>query len=147
MKIRIATTLGAALTFGSFALGEDAKPQYGEFGFDQAGQDLSTKPGDDFFRFANGAWLDKATIADDKPAITLRLLAANRTEEQIHDIVEAAAAHAEHQPTSVEGKVGAYYRAFMDEARIEKLGAAPIKPLIARIRRAATRKQLAALMG
>jgi putative endopeptidase len=139
--------LGAALALGGLAVAQDAKPQYGDYGFDQAGQDLATKPGDDFFRFANGAWLDKAVIADDKPSITLRLLAANRTEEQIHALVEDAAAHAGHQPTTVEGKVGAFYRAFMDEARIESLGAAPIRPLIARIERATTRKQLAALMG
>src|SRR5476651_1046136 len=135
--------LGASLAFASLALADDAKPQYGDFGFDQAGQDLSTKPGDDFFRFANGGWNDHATIALDKPGITLRLLAANRTEEQIHALVEDAAAHAGHQPTTVEGKVGAFYHAFMDEAGIETLGSAPIKPLIARISRAKTRKQLA----
>ena len=36
-----------------------AKPQYGAWGYDVAGADKATKPGDDFFRFANGAWLDQ----------------------------------------------------------------------------------------
>ena len=147
MKTGTLLALGAALTFACVALADDAKPQYGDFGFDQAGQDLSTKPGDDFFRFANGAWMDKAVIADDKPSITLRLLAANQTEERIHAILEDAGAHAAHQPSTVEGKVGAFYRAFMDETRIEQLGVRPLKPLLDNIRAAKTHTALAALMG
>ena len=87
MKIWSVCALGAAMAIATVALAADAKPQYGDFGFDQAGQDLSTKPGDDFFRYANGAWIDKAVVAPDKPSITLRLLAANQTEEHIHDIL------------------------------------------------------------
>ncbi|MBV9420807.1 MAG: peptidase M13, partial [Alphaproteobacteria bacterium] len=147
MKHWAVALAGAAVVVAGVAFADAAKPEYGDFGLDQAGMDLATKPGDDFFRYANGAWLDKAVIADDKPSITLRLLAANRTEQQIHEIVEAAAAHAEHQPATVEGKVGAFYRAFMDEKRIEALGAKPLQPLLAKIRAANTRSKLAALMG
>ena len=43
------------------------KPQYGAWGFDAAGEDTSVKPGDDFFRYANGAWLDRTQIPADKP--------------------------------------------------------------------------------
>jgi putative endopeptidase len=147
MKTRMAFAFGAALAFASLALADDAKPQYGALGFDTAGQDLATKPGDDFFRYANGTWLDHAVIADDKPSITLRLLAANQTEERIHAILEDAAAHAGHTPATVEGKVGAFYHAFMDEARVETLGPKPLTPLLDDIRAAKTRAALAALMG
>ncbi|HEX4303694.1 MAG TPA: M13-type metalloendopeptidase [Rhizomicrobium sp.] len=147
MKTRMAFAFGAALAFASLALADDAKPQYGAFGFDAAGQDLATKPGDDFFRYANGAWLDKAVIADDKPSITLRLLAANQTEERIHAILEDAAAHAGHAPTTVAGKAGAFYHAFMDEAHVETLGPKPLTPLLDDIRAAKTRTALATLMG
>jgi putative endopeptidase len=147
MKTAAALAFGAALAFACVALADDARPQYGAFGFDSAGQDTATRPGDDFFRFANGTWLDHAVIADDKPSITLRLLAANQTEERIHAILEDAAAHAAHQPTTVEGKAGAFYHAFMDKARIEALGASPLKPLLADIRAAHTHEALAALMG
>ncbi|HXC54765.1 MAG TPA: M13 family metallopeptidase [Rhizomicrobium sp.] len=147
MKSRIVAAFGAALALACLARADDARPQYGDFGLDQAGQDTAVRPGDDFFRFANGAWNDKAAIADDKPAITLRLLAANRTEEQIHALLEDAAAHAEHRPTTLGGKVGAFYRAFMDEKRVEALGAAPLRPLLDDIRAMTTRSQVAALMG
>jgi hypothetical protein len=42
--------------------------KYGTWGFDLAGMDSATKPGDDFFRFANGIWIDKTQIPPDKPA-------------------------------------------------------------------------------
>src|SRR5580704_4712859 len=44
------------------------KPAIGTWGFDLAGMDRSVKPGDDFFRYANGAWFDKATIPSDRPS-------------------------------------------------------------------------------
>jgi putative endopeptidase len=147
MKVAIALVLGTALTVAGFALADAARPQYGEFGFDTAGEDASIKPGDDFFRFANGSWIEKAVIAEDKPSITLRLLAANQTEEHIHAILEEAATLGEHQPKTIEGKAGAFYKAFMDEGRIERLGATPLKPLLDEIRGAKTRSRLAALMG
>jgi putative endopeptidase len=147
MKRSAVLLFGAALTVASVALAEDAKPQYGAFGLDLAGRDIAIRPGDNFFRYGGGTWLDHATIPSDKPAITLRLLAADRTEMQVHEILEAAAAQAGHEPKTVEGKVGAFYKAFMDEARIEKAGAAPLDPLLARIRAMNSRSDVAALMG
>src|SRR4029077_13432378 len=58
-----------------------------------------------------------------------------------------AAAHFGHQPNTLEGKVGAFYKAFMDETQIEQLGATPLKPLLDEVRAAKTRSRLAALMG
>ena len=147
MKTKFAWALGAMLATAALALGQDAKPFYGTFGLDVAGGDPATKPGDDFFRYGGGTWLDHATIPADKPAITLRLLAADRTQIQLHEILEQAAAHAEHAPKTTPGKVGAFYKAFMDEARIEKLGAAPLAPLLARVRAMTTKSGIAALMG
>ena len=72
-----------------------AKPQYGAWGFDSAGADLSTKPGDNFFRYANGTWVDKTQIPPDKPAYSLRLAMTDTTEQRLHDILEAAGSGAD----------------------------------------------------
>ncbi len=111
-----------------------AKPVYGAWGFDAAGEDQATKAGADFFRFANGTWLDHAQIPSDKSAVSLRLQMTDRTEARLHDMMDAAAAHAAHQPADLEGKMGAFYKSFMDEARIEQLGAKPIEPQLADVR-------------
>ena len=67
------------------------KPQYGSWGFDAAGADLGTKPGDDFFRYANGTWLDRVQIPADKSAYSLRLAMTDLTEQRLHDLIEEAA--------------------------------------------------------
>jgi putative endopeptidase len=123
------------------------KPQYGKWGFDIEGADRKTKPGDDFFRFANGAWIDRVQIPADKPAYSLRLAMTDLTEQRLHEIMEDAAKKAERVPTSIEGKVGAFYRSFMDEARVEKAYATPLKEKLEAIRATTDRTLLAAQMG
>ena len=50
-------------------------------------------------------------------------------------------------PSTLEEKVGAFYRSFMDEARVEQLGAKAIEPELNNLKNAKTRDDLAALMG
>ena len=126
---------------------DKAKPVYGAWGFDSAGEDRATEPGDDFFRFANGAWLDRMQIPADKSAVSLRLMMTDRTEAQLHDMMDQAAAKAPHQPADLEGKMGAFYKSFMDEGRVEQMGAKPISPELDDVRAAKTRDDLAAISG
>jgi putative endopeptidase len=123
------------------------KPLYGAWGYDLAGADKTTHAGDDFFRFANGTWVDHAQIPADKPAISLRSLMTDRTEARLHDLMEEAAAKAPYQPADLEGKMGAFYKSFMDEARVEQAGAKPIAPQLSEVSAAKSRDALAALMG
>lgn len=135
--------LAAALLAATAALAAD-KPLYGTWGFDSAGMDKATKPGDDFFRYANGAWLDRTAIPADKPAVSFRLQMTDRAEGRIHDLLEAAK---DKEPADLEGKAGRFYRSFMDETRVEAAGAKPLDPLLSDVRNAKTRETGAALMG
>jgi putative endopeptidase len=69
------------------------------------------------------------------------------TEARLHDLMEQAASAAPDRPFTLTDKVGAFYKAFMNEGRIEALGAAPIEPELAAVRAAPDRAALAALMG
>ncbi|MDQ6911460.1 MAG: M13 family metallopeptidase [Verrucomicrobiota bacterium] len=124
---------------------ESKTPQYGKWGFDFDGADLKTKPGDDFFRYANGTWLDHVQIPPDKAAYSLRLAMTDTTEQRLHDLMETASKSTDRN--AIEGKIGAFYKSFMDEAAIEKLGASPLKGTLDEIRAAKDREALAALMG
>jgi putative endopeptidase len=124
-----------------------SKPKYGAFGLDVAGEDKNTKPGDDFFRFANGAWLDRTEIPADKPGYSLRLIMSETTERRLHELMQQDSASASHEPSTKEGKVGAFYKSFMDEARVESLGVTPLEKSFAAIRAASSRDELAGLMG
>jgi len=52
--------IAMALTFsvGAQVANTTATSQFGAWGYDGTGADKSTKPGNDFFGFANGTWLD-----------------------------------------------------------------------------------------
>src|SRR5678816_746514 len=123
------------------------KPQYGSWGFDLAGADTKTKPGDDFFRYANGTWIDKTQIPPDKPAYSLRLAMTDLTDKRLHEMMETFGAKPADRPTSLEEKVGAFYHSFMDEARVESLAERAIGPELTEIKSAKSRDELATLMG
>jgi putative endopeptidase len=72
---------------------------------------------------------------------------SDTTEARLHRLMEAAATTATHAPSGIEGKVGAFYKAFMDQRRIDALGTTPIAANLAQVRRARSRETLAALMG
>src|SRR5438445_12787951 len=116
------------------------KPQYGAWGFDLAGADTKTKPGDDFFRYANGTWIDKTQIPPDKPAYSLRLAMTDLTEQRLHEMMETLAAKDVENPSSLKEKVAAFYRSFIDEAGIEQLGAKSIESVLSDVKKAETRE-------
>ncbi|HZX90775.1 MAG TPA: M13-type metalloendopeptidase [Rudaea sp.] len=144
-KMAAALMLGLAV-LAAGASAQESAPQYGKWGFDLAGADKTAQPGNDFFRYANGAWLDKTAIPADKPGYSLRLAMTDLTEQRLRDIMQSAASSG-HEPTSLEGKVGAFYKSFMDEAQIESLGAKAIARELDAVRSAKSRDDLAALMG
>lgn len=98
--------------------------RFGTWGVDLSARDLSVKPGDDFQRYASGHWLDTHDIPDDKSQNGIGSEIADRTQEQLRSIVVAAPA---------ESQLGAFYRSYMDEARLEELGDAPLRHDLARI--------------
>ncbi|HZR77928.1 MAG TPA: M13-type metalloendopeptidase [Chthoniobacterales bacterium] len=145
------TLLFALCVLTPLAYAADAPPpaklKYGTWGFDVAGMDTKTKPGDDFFRYANGAWLDQAQIPSDKPAYSLRVIMTDLTEQRLRDLLEAAGANGNDNSSTLEGKAGAFYRSFMDETRVEQLGPKAIEPELNDLKNARSRDDFAALMG
>src|SRR6516165_8506734 len=132
------------------AFGADVPPaelKYGSWGFDLSGADTATSPGDNFFRYANGTWLDKTQIPPDKPAYSLRLAMTDLTEQRLHEMMESLGAKPNENPSTLEEKVGAFYRSFMEEARAEQLGARPIESELNGLKDVKTRDDFAALMG
>jgi putative endopeptidase len=143
----LAATILVVAVFSAAQAQEAGKPQYGAWGFDLTAMDPSVKPGDDFNRYASGAWLARTQIPPDKSIASLRYLMSDLTEARLHDLLEKAAATAPAEPMTLDGKVGAFYKAFMDEARIDVLGAKPIAAELIAIKTANDRADLADLMG
>src|SRR5581483_2875075 len=121
-------------------------PQFGAWGFDITGINPSAKPGDSFFDYADGAWDARTEIPADKVRFGMFDALRDKSEEQLRDIIEDAA-KSNASTDSEAGKIGALYRAFMDEARIEQLDAAPIADELASVRSAKSKADIAVLMG
>src|SRR5258708_12228204 len=119
----------------------------GGWGFDFNGADFANNPGDDFFRYGNGAWLDRAVIPPDRSSIGVDTVLSIAAEARIRDLLEQGENGIAPPLRADAGKVGAFYAAFMDEARAEALDVEPIAPLLQMIRAAATREEVAGLRG
>jgi putative endopeptidase len=117
------------------------------WGFDFAGANFAKKPGDDFFRYANGGWYDHVVIPADRSSIGPSVLLSMTKEARMREILEQAREGSSPSAPADSSKIGAFYAAFMDEARAEALDVQPIAAPIAMIRSASTRAELVDLMG
>jgi len=123
-------------------------PSYGAWGVDVSGENPAIKPGDDFFAFANGAFLDRLKIPADQAEYGSFNVLIDLSEARVHTILEDAATKTPGLvPETSFGKIGAAYRAFMDEAAVERRGVEPLKPLLDQVRGAQSRADVARLMG
>jgi putative endopeptidase len=124
-----------------------APPAYPPFGLDLTAFDPATRPGNDFFQYANGAYLARTVIPADQTVATRRSDMSDRIDAHLHAILDEVSKAAPAAPADLHGKVGAFYAAFMDEAAIDRAGVGAIAPELAAIRAAGDRTALAALMG
>lgn len=125
---------------------EPAKPALGAFGLEPDEGDPATKAGDDFARYANGKWLDTFEIPADLPGYGSFTKLSLDAEAQIRAIVEELAAKPQTAGT-VEQKVGGFYKSWMDTAKIEADGLAPLNTKLAAIRSIKTREDLMKAFG
>lgn len=100
---------------------------------DPANMDLSIKPGDDFFDYANGTWIKKNEIpAKETRWGSFNILHQDNTDKLMSLLAEVSATPG--QPKgSLKQRVGDLYASGMDSVTIEKLGYTPIEADLARI--------------
>ena len=101
-------------------------------GVELANFDNSIRAGDDFYRYVNGSWLRNTPIPADKSNYGAFTVLADEAEVNLRSLIEAAAAAGAASGTDTQ-KVGDFFRSFMDEARLETLGASPLADTLAGI--------------
>jgi putative endopeptidase len=116
----------ALVTTGAAASGQ-TPPAAAPAGTAQA----ASRPGDDFFAWANKDWLAKTTIPEDRSRWGAMDNLAEDTNQRIAKLIEAVGADKKAGPEA--RKVADYFNAYMDEPAIEARGAAPLKPQLAQI--------------
>ncbi len=106
--------------------------------------DASIKPGDDFFAYANGAWLKATDIPASKSRWTVRDEIAALTRQQVLKLLDDASAA---PAGSTARKVDDFRAAYLNETAIEAKGIAPLKPALDRIDRVRDKASLTRLLG
>ena len=98
--------------------------------FDLSGFDRSVRPQDDLYRHVNGTWQRRTEIPDDKPSVGAFIELRDQAEAAVRELITRARAG---DPEAVESKIANLYASFMDEERIEALGASPLAPDLAEV--------------
>src|SRR5436309_2417779 len=122
-----------------------ASPAIPPWGFDLGGMDRSAKPGDDFDRYASGAWKQAMPIPPDRSAWGPFAMLRAKAESDVKAIVDDIAGRP--QPAgSIERKIADAYNAYLDTKAIEAAGLAPASADLALIAAARSHEDVARLM-
>jgi predicted metalloendopeptidase len=116
-------------------------------GLDLSGFDRSVRPQDDLYRFVGGTWLAKTEIPADRSNYGSFIILDDQAQEEVKALIVAAAEQPNRAPGSDAQKVGDFYRSYLDTARIESLGLAPLRAELARIDALATPRDVAHYIG
>ncbi|MBS1568395.1 MAG: M13 family metallopeptidase [Bacteroidetes bacterium] len=126
----------------------ETKPVMQTPAFDVAGMDTAVKPCDDFDKFANGTWKEKNPVPSTESRWgAFSILAKENLEVKVKSIIDTLLAGKEAPKGSTPQLVGDFYRSYMDTAKLEQLGATPLKPWMDRIDALKDLKEQAALSG
>ncbi|KAA1156025.1 M13 family metallopeptidase [Pseudoalteromonas fuliginea] len=121
------------------------KAELGSFGVDLTARNEAVKPGDDFFMYASGTWYDNYIMPADKTRYGAFSGLAERSEGDVKAIIEEIAARKD--LNAEEKLVADFYNAYMDTETLNKLGVAPIKPLLSEINGISSTDDLAEMFG
>lgn len=116
-------------------------------GLDLTTFDRGVRPQDDLYRFVSGTWLANAQIPADRSNYGAFLVLDDQAREEVKTLIEAAARQPDRPAGSDAQKVGDFYNAYMDTARIEGLGLDPLQAELATIDAIATPRDIARYIG
>jgi len=108
--------------------------------------DRSVKPGDDFYHYANGAWIQRAELPPDRSEIGVFDSVNDLSKKRTAGLIEEAA-KANAPAGSNSRKIADLYHSYMDEAMIEARGLAPLRPHFDAIAAIRDRRDLARALG
>src|ERR1017187_3293049 len=123
--------------------GQQAAPVHG---IAIANMDPAVKPGDDFYLYADGAWIRRTEIPPDRSGVGVFSILDDISRNQTASIVEEAA-QSRAPAGSNTRKIADLYNSFMNETAIEAQGLTPLKPHLEEIAAIKDRHQLSLALG
>ncbi|NNF01372.1 MAG: M13 family metallopeptidase, partial [Bacteroidia bacterium] len=109
---------------------------------DPSEMDLTKTPGNDFYQYANGGWLEQNPC----PATESRWTSFDKLREanlkKVDAILNEASAAKSSDKSSDMRKIGDFYRSAMDSVLIDKLGTDPLEPQLSKIKAIKSKEDL-----
>jgi putative endopeptidase len=112
-------------------------------GIQTVDMDKSVRPQDDLFQYANGAWLKKVPIPADRASYGVDSMMAEQALLQLRDLIDDAQTASDAETR----KVSDLYSSYMNEARVERLGARPLREELQRVAMVQHTEELPILMA
>jgi len=121
-------------------------PKPENHGINIANMDRSERPGDNWYLYCNGDWIERTEIPPDRARLSvfsqLDDLSNKRTAALIEVIAKSNAAAG-----SSKRKIADLYNSYLDESAIDKRGMAPLAPHLKAIAEIKNKKELAFALG
>ncbi|MBN8846208.1 MAG: M13 family metallopeptidase [Sphingomonadales bacterium] len=141
----------AAIVAGPVACskGEKASAAYTvgtEIGISKTAMDTSVKPGDDFYAYANGNWQKTTVIPADRSSTGAFYIAFLETEKRTRELVDAIVKSGG-DPKTDDGRIAAFYNAYMNTKAIDTAGMKPVEADLARFAAIDDKASLSQVLG
>ncbi len=111
-------------------------------GIDISYLDSNVKPGDDFFAYVNGKWVEETEMPADKSRYGTFDILRDESQDNVKAIIEMSAT-GDFAKGSDEQKVGDLYKSYLDMDARDARGVAPLEPELERIAKIASHDDLA----
>ncbi len=111
-------------------------------GFDESIMDRSVQPGDDFYRFACGKWIDEASLPDGVPRYNTYSEMDDAMIATVIRILAAASVDSSGSGNSTLQKLGDFFASALDTVTLDREGASPLSGEMALIDEVSNREDL-----
>lgn len=142
--------LGLGVVWGGLdaaqASSVSVQPYHNDWGFNQSGMDTNIHPGDDFFHYANGHYLQNLKIPDDMSSYGPFRILFELSQARQKAILEDAVQHPRSAQSEL-GKLGIYYASYLDQAAADRKEGEPLAKDLSAIRSVKDRESLARIFG
>jgi len=109
---------------------------------DPANMKVSVNPGENFFEYANGSWMESNPIPDEYSQYGAFTVIYEENQKQLKSLVEEVSAQKDTKQGSVNQKIRDLYNSGMDTNKIEKLGIKAISKQLGQIDKLQTKEDI-----
>lgn len=131
--VKYSLAIGAIVAFGCEPSKKSVIETPQVVSLDLSLRDTTTAPNQNFYRYANGKWLDNTEIPADRSAWGSFHELLEYNEKILSFVLDEATKGEIYEENSNELKAADFYTSAMDSIGIEQMGAEPLKPLLSQI--------------